>query len=535
VAAVPRLRRLAAPLVLAAMGVALWGAGLFPGAPATGPAPSFDPASWLPEAWEVALGGDPAGPGAEVAPVLAWAGEFDATTVGHLTALADEVARAELSGVHADDLAPYFATHHALAGVDAPPPDEAPPGGPPPPRPDSRHCRDIVIRGVAGTGLPVGDAVKLAVIWQAQCPFTPPGVRAGTVVESISFLYAQPTGAFDPLGARWGGWVPVHPITLAGAATAARGRGSVATSWELEPLGECAADGETARGEVVAAWQALCDEATRAGVGLLAIEGWRSPQQQARLWREAVRRWGVDEARRRIAFSDGQHCESRHCSGEAIDVAPEPTVLAWLREPVGCLVDGTYVAGPEGCAGLVVQRVARYGFAFTSASSVGHLDYLAGTRDLDSQLYGDCTPGPVSVPDLVHLVFLCRTLEAGITLDEAQQVARQAVAVARCISAFDPAALSQSGRRASASEPSTGVRSDRVGVFGLSAAVADNHVVGGAPARGETWANVDGAARLYVHERTWGRWGWDPFPCTGIGEADGVPVLSDEADRAVSD
>jgi hypothetical protein len=475
----------------------------------------FDPVTWLPDVWQVALGGDPSGPDAAGGPVLTWDARLTPDDVAALDQMAREVALAELTGAHPSELGTYFARNHPVIG----------PLGPPPSGAATRHCTEAEIRTVAGAPLPVAGVVKLAVVWQARCPFLVPSAGPGERPEAISFLYALPASTMDPLASRWGGWVPVHPLAVPGAASAARGMARVPSEWELETLEGCVDDGVLVRGELVYAWAALCAEATAAGVSLVATEGWRSPGDQQRLWERAVSRWGAEEARRRIAFSDGERCLSRHCAGEAIDIKSDPATLAWLRAPVGCLIDGVFHATSGTCTGQVVERVARYGFAFTIASSPGHLDYLAGTTDIDADWYGDCTPGPVAVVDLVRLVFTCRAIEAGLSLDTAATVAANAVAVAQCTSAFNPASIAHGGRFVNNVNPATGTIDDRAGVFGLSEAVAANHVVGGSAARGEAWANVDGAARLWVHERSWGRWGFDPFGCAAGDDGAQLRVL----------
>jgi hypothetical protein len=502
----------------------------------------FDPVTWLPPAWEIELGGDPSGPGEAVSPQLPHVGELTADDIAALEKLGRDVAAAEATGQGRDGLDWYFPRNHPKVGApDDPPSGEA-----------DRFCRDVTVLDVAAATLPLG-GVKIAVRWRGICPFGPlkHDGEAGDQTSALNFLYATRVLSPDPrdqAAQRWGGWVPVHVLDVPGAAAAARKAGRTPSAWELEELVECSLGPVVARGEVVYAWQQLCQEALGAQVPLLAVEGFRDPQQQAALYQRAIRFYGASEARQRVSFSDGETCLSRHCAGEAIDIQPSPEVLAWLQEPVGCLdsdpgntttegVDGE-PAGSSGdssgrslednrqsCTGLIVTRAARYGFAFTVPSSPGHLDYLAGTTDIDGNWYGDCTPGPLAVVDQIQLIFTCRALEAGTSLAEAQQTGIDAIEVARCTSALNPSSVAHGGRFINGVNPITGHRDDRSGLFGLSAAIADNFVIGGAETRQQVWAGIDGAARLWVHERLWGRWGWDPFGCAAGDDGNGVQML----------
>jgi D-alanyl-D-alanine dipeptidase len=73
-------------------------------------------------------------------------------------------------------------------------------------------------------------------------------------------------------------------------------------------------------------------EATRAaaadGVELYVTSGWRSPEYQGQLLREAVARYGSEEeAARWVAGAD----TSPHVSGDAVDIGPVDA-MAWLSE-----------------------------------------------------------------------------------------------------------------------------------------------------------------------------------------------------------
>jgi D-alanyl-D-alanine carboxypeptidase len=69
-------------------------------------------------------------------------------------------------------------------------------------------------------------------------------------------------------------------------------------------------------------------DAARDGVELHVNSGWRSPEHQARLLREAVSKYGsATEAARWVATPD----TSAHVSGDAVDIGPIQSA-AWLSE-----------------------------------------------------------------------------------------------------------------------------------------------------------------------------------------------------------
>ena len=64
------------------------------------------------------------------------------------------------------------------------------------------------------------------------------------------------------------------------------------------------------------------------GVEIVVDSGWRSPEHQARLLREAIAKYGSEaEAARWVATPD----KSAHVSGDAVDIGPAGAV-AWLSE-----------------------------------------------------------------------------------------------------------------------------------------------------------------------------------------------------------
>ncbi len=67
-------------------------------------------------------------------------------------------------------------------------------------------------------------------------------------------------------------------------------------------------------------------DAANEGIQVSVDSGWRSPEHQARLLREAVATYGSEEEAARWVATPGT---SAHVSGEAVDVGP-PAAAAWL-------------------------------------------------------------------------------------------------------------------------------------------------------------------------------------------------------------
>jgi D-alanyl-D-alanine carboxypeptidase len=77
---------------------------------------------------------------------------------------------------------------------------------------------------------------------------------------------------------------------------------------------------------LVAALRRAANDAADDGVELLVDSGWRSPEYQEQLLREAVSKYGSEkEAARWVATAD----TSAHVSGHAVDVGPADAI-AWL-------------------------------------------------------------------------------------------------------------------------------------------------------------------------------------------------------------
>jgi zinc D-Ala-D-Ala carboxypeptidase len=80
--------------------------------------------------------------------------------------------------------------------------------------------------------------------------------------------------------------------------------------------------------DLLGALRRAATDAAAAGVELVVTSGWRSPEDQQRLLREAVSKYGsVEEAARWVATPD----TSAHVSGDAVDIGPSDAA-EWLSE-----------------------------------------------------------------------------------------------------------------------------------------------------------------------------------------------------------
>ncbi len=80
--------------------------------------------------------------------------------------------------------------------------------------------------------------------------------------------------------------------------------------------------------QLLAAVREAAMDAAHDGVDFFVNSGWRSPQYQERLLRDAVTEYGSEaEAARWVASAD----TSAHVSGHAVDIGPD-AAMAWLGE-----------------------------------------------------------------------------------------------------------------------------------------------------------------------------------------------------------
>jgi hypothetical protein len=473
------------------------------------PDTQIDPVSWMAPAWIDALGGDALN-GQETGPdpaSFAKLTDVPAKEAPTIAALAIDVAVADASGVGRASFGTYFARNHTPVTVST----------------STSLCENVSVLAVSSYMLPVrpeGSAVKSLVLWRGNCPYPPRSLTpVGVEPMYLSALYLMAAETYpyktpDEFIRRYKGWVPVRPLEIPGSAAAVALESPPPASWELSRIATCSAPNITLRSEVAAAFSLLCAEAQAAQLPLYAIDGLRSAADQADRFKSAVTEFGSERAARgRVAYSDGSYCSSLHCSGEAVDIAPNAAVVEWMHATTGCLDSLGFRLPPCPAEARPISRIARYGFSAPNPTYPYHLEYILGTLSADADLYGDCTPGPVGSPDQVRLIFLCRLLESGIKRSEVERVQAEASAIAECSSGFDSGFVVFSGKFVSAPNPATGAPDDRTGIFALSAEFARRWVLDGEDSRPTAVLNIDAAARFYVEERSWGRWGWDAFAC----------------------
>jgi zinc D-Ala-D-Ala carboxypeptidase len=80
--------------------------------------------------------------------------------------------------------------------------------------------------------------------------------------------------------------------------------------------------------ELLGALRRAATDAARDGVEFVVDSGWRSPEYQEQLLREAISKYGSEEAARRWVATPNT---SAHVSGDAVDIGPS-SAASWLSE-----------------------------------------------------------------------------------------------------------------------------------------------------------------------------------------------------------
>jgi zinc D-Ala-D-Ala carboxypeptidase len=83
--------------------------------------------------------------------------------------------------------------------------------------------------------------------------------------------------------------------------------------------------------ELLGALRRAATDAARDGVEFVVDSGWRSPEYQEQLLREAISKYGSEEAARRWVATPNT---SAHVSGHAVDIGPS-SAASWLSEHGG--------------------------------------------------------------------------------------------------------------------------------------------------------------------------------------------------------
>jgi murein DD-endopeptidase MepM/ murein hydrolase activator NlpD len=122
------------------------------------------------------------------------------------------------------------------------------------------------------------------------------------------------------------------------------------------------------------------------------------------------------------------------------------------------------------------------------------------------------------IPQLVADIFRCHLRAAGFSEAEVWWVAAEAVVVAGCESGFEPEIVVFNGAYKKRAHPLTGSRYTAAGVFQFIRRTANDWIVGGYGNVFDATANIDAAARLYLHNRAQGLDGWEDWACDAVND-----------------
>jgi hypothetical protein len=282
---------------------------------------------------------------------------------------------------------------------------------------------------------------------------------------------------------------------------------------------------KVARIEVVDLFETMCRAAEGDGVPLFVNSGFRDPAHQLRLYRDAVAKYGSEAAARRwVAWSDGQTCSSRHCSGTAVDVSMSQSAKAhgWMHSRVGCANRGAVRITSDPCASgeQVIKRVQLYGFVLPMDHEPWHIEQALMTG-ATGEVEGSCNPPrSYSNPQIIAAVWRCRLTAAGLPKDVVERSVAEALVVAKCESGWNANAVVFGGRYLNTPHPTTGLRYSAAGLFQFIRSSANSWVPGGYANVKDPVANSDAAARYWLSGyRSGGRQAaWRPWACAAVND-----------------
>ena len=135
-----------------------------------------------------------------------------------------------------------------------------------------------------------------------------------TVLTALVFVSATLIGVIN-------GQLVGPSLALSSSAGGAVRRGLTVFENETPPVANLDPD-------LLGALRQAATDAAKDGVGIFINSGWRSPEYQERLLRQAVSKYGSEErAARWVATAD----TSSHVSGHAVDIGPS-RAMAWLSK-----------------------------------------------------------------------------------------------------------------------------------------------------------------------------------------------------------
>lgn len=481
-------------------------------------------------AWTDALGGDEGLTQADYQELAAYADPDLKSEIAPVRALAEQVARADLTGQGQGPV-----TELTPTGVTPYWPAPSPTGAPVQPQ-----CSEVSILASSPTTLPVSgaDTATLGLFED----FTKTLVAYAGTCGDVTYSEQDPGVTFVFAGRNDSGWVPLRYWQVPADAGFDTLPGATEPyDWELkEVTGTCAPQSIVrARIAVVDAFTAMCDAAAEQGVTLDVISGYRTRTEQAAMFADAVSAYGsVDAARQRVAYADKDVCTSRHCSGLAINVSEADPAIGWLSATAGCVsADGTTVAATECTSDQTpIANAARWGFVVPLAVSPGYLEFTLPIGADGSSSLGtpNCSPTGISAANQVASIFRCRLARAGVVGVEQERVVAEALTVSRCESGWNATAAAFGGRFATTPNPRTGLTYTHRGIFMLTQDQANaGWVVGGSDALTDPIANINAAASLWLTTH-----GWEQFGCATGAATDGFelgPVLPQYGGPALPD
>lgn len=292
--------------------------------------------------------------------------------------------------------------------------------------------------------------------------------------------------------------------------------------WQLSTLSECvSATGEPMRMRTAAAAAVdqMCAQARKEGVVLVAEAAYRTPAEQAALFAEAVEFYGsTKEAETWVARADADSCESKHCTGLAVNFEPDHQAITWLTAAVACAAGSEVTALDDGqeCSNdtTPVTRAQQYGLVFPYGRIPGYGEFVLNLDD-DAPL-ASCSPDGVPAAEVVASVFRCRLEREQVDPMTVEQTVARAVVVAKCASGWNPAARVFAGRYATEPNPDDGRIYSEAGLFGLRGELVETGWVPGDVL--DPVASANAAASLWLASR-----GWEQFPCA-TGTDQGLPA-----------
>jgi len=442
----------------------------------------FDPPDvWAPDWWQPYLGGD-----ALLTEDVLHNFEQEAVThhpdSGVVAATAAQIMEAAVTSHNRDRWVSFF------VGVPA------------------THCDDYRTVAAIAAELPYNTERaywKVLVFWDTNCDL-PTRLPLLSPYRSSTLYFEVGDNAVRPV------WYKHLPLAQTGMGS--HNPVAAPETWELDYPDQCGTPKVLMLVELAALMNILCEDAGAAGISIKLLDGLRTTtEQQARFERATKYYGGVEQALKWVTPATETQCWSKHCAGTAVDIQPDPDVLAWLNETVGCLDNGTFSAQlPCPSETIPVSRLSTYGLTNPVRNSPNHLELAI---PLESDLASDCDPNRnKTVPQLIVTIWGCGLRTQGFSENDVVTIVTEALLVANCASGFNPAAVAFNGKYFESPHPQTGQLETGQGLFQLDTGAIDKYL----PETLEPLdpaANIETAFRMWLDHETFGVSGWSGFMC----------------------